>query len=145
MTICPTQYSQNLWEENPAESSFQAIPSTVTGECSVERFLHSMSCIDCGDRFFELNETLPIVFVEDGGRWVCEYEPLGLMGYGDNLCEAFRLLQEDLVATYDELAEEPDEALTEDARELRNQIVGLVTVQFKPPWGDGLTLRPIIE
>lgn len=143
MTAYPTSYSQQLWEDSSLEPA-REIPLTIAAECSVDRVEHEMTHIDCGDRSFELRQALSLVLVSEDGRWFCEYEALGLLGYGDSPHEALRVLQEDFLATYDGLINEPDEALTLGARELRDTLEELVTVRSRVT-PSGLTLRSSME
>jgi len=78
-------------------------------------------------RVFLLQRELVAYLKREGPVWGCEVDELHLMGYGYSIEQAIRGLMEDFAASYDGLAHEPDHALTEDARQLRDAIVPLVT------------------
>lgn len=91
----------------------------VAGQVSI---LHIRS----GDRQFALRkEVRPCLGVEES-LWTCELGELHLLGFGRSPEEAVERFMDDFAATYDGLIDDEDEALTEDARRLRDALRSLI-------------------
>ena len=57
---------------------------------------------------------------------MCEFEPLGILGYGESRHDALNAFRLDFASSWDEIAQEKDEHLTLDAQELKQKLCNLV-------------------
>ncbi len=86
----------------------------------------AITYVQSGVRRFMLRKELRPDLIREGSLWSCELDELHLMGYAPTHQEAIQAFMDDFAATYDGLADEADDDLTLDARDLRDAIVGLV-------------------
>ena len=82
--------------------------------------------VDYGNRRFVLNEQIQIQQDFRGSMWICEFKPLGILGYGESRHEAVNSLRRDFAICWDNIAQEDDKNLTLDAQELKQKLRGLV-------------------
>ncbi len=82
--------------------------------------------IDYGNSRFLLTEQIQIQQDFRNGVWVCEFEPLGILGYGSSRHEAVVSFRRDFAACWHDIAEEEDDKLTLDAQELKEKFRNLV-------------------
>ena len=66
------------------------------------------------------------VSYEEGCAWTCECSRLASVGFGASRGEAIKSFEEDAIVTCDGLVNEPDENLTLDAMEIRDEFRRLV-------------------
>jgi len=78
------------------------------------------------DREFKLNEPLTIMVKWDGEGWVYEAEGIGIVGFGHVRREAAVAFGQDFAACWDNYALAADEALTQDAIDLKVALIALV-------------------
>ena len=86
-------------------------------------YIESIS--SCG-RSFKFNRPICVVVDHESGYWIHEYHALEIYSYGETCAESRRMFDEDFVACWDGIADEPDEKLTLDARELKKVLRELV-------------------
>lgn len=106
-----------------------SVPESTGRELESQSFpgLIGLQGIESSGRVFMLRKGLVAHLMREGSVWSCQVADLHLMGYGYSVQQAVSGLMEDFAASYDGLTHEPDHALTEDARQLRDAIVRLVT------------------
>lgn len=78
------------------------------------------------DRRYILKHPIQILPDIVDGVWVHEYEPLGIVAYGQSRSESIEAFRMEFAALWDEYAQEPDESLTEDAKELKRVINDMI-------------------
>lgn len=78
------------------------------------------------NRRFHLNQPIQINPVFHEGVWVHEYEPLRMYAFGHLRHESLQAFKMEFAACWDQLAEEEDNNLTEDAQDLKRQLLALV-------------------
>lgn len=83
------------------------------------------SISSCG-KSFKFKRPICVAVDHESGYWVHEYQPLKIYAYGETLSESRRAFDQDFAACWDGIANEPDEKLTLDAREMKNVMRELV-------------------
>ncbi len=78
------------------------------------------------NRRFHLNQPIQINPVFHEGVWVHEYEPLRISALGHLRHESLQAFKMEFAACWDQLAEEEDDNLTEDAQDLKKQLLAIV-------------------
>ncbi len=86
----------------------------------------SVSIIERGRRRFVLKKSLRVRVGIEGGVWVLEYAPLGILAYGRMQEEALAAFRTDFASAWDQVAKEVDAKLTRDARSLKKRLLSLV-------------------
>jgi hypothetical protein len=79
-----------------------------------------------GNRSFVLHKPIQIRIDCQDGIWIHEYEPLGILSYAPSRAESLDAFRMDFAACWDLVAQESDEKLTADARELKRKLLNLV-------------------
>lgn len=85
-----------------------------------------VSIIERGRRRFILKKSLRVRVGIEGGVWVLEYAPLGILAYGSSQEEALAAFRTDFSSSWDQVAKEADAKLTRDARALKKRLLSLV-------------------
>ena len=85
-----------------------------------------VSIIERGRRRFVLKKSLRVRVGIEGGVWVLEYAPLGILAYGSTQEEALAAFRTDFSSSWDQVAKEADAKLTRDARALKKRLLSLV-------------------
>jgi len=85
-----------------------------------------VSIIERGRRRFILKKSLRVRVGIEGGVWVLEYAPLGILAYGSTQEEALAAFRTDFSSSWDQVAKEADAKLTRDARALKKRLLSLV-------------------
>jgi len=85
-----------------------------------------VSIIERGRRRFVLKKSLRVRVGIEGGVWVLEYAPLGILAYGPTQEEALAAFRTDFSSSWDQVAKESDAKLTRDARGLKKRLISLV-------------------
>jgi hypothetical protein len=75
-----------------------------------------------GSYNYLLRRPVQILSAQQGGLWVFECPAYGLSAAAANREEAFEQLREEFACLYEGLVNEPDEALSLDAIELRDKL-----------------------
>ena len=75
-----------------------------------------------GDRSYLLRRPVQVLSARQDGLWVFECPAYGLSAFAADRDEAFAHLREEFAFVYEGLADEPDDALTRDARALRDRL-----------------------
>lgn len=78
------------------------------------------------NRRFHLNQPIQIYPVFHEGVWVHEYEPLRISAFGHLRHESLQAFKMEFAACWDQLAKEEDDNLTEDAQDLKKQLLAIV-------------------
>ena len=86
-------------------------------------FRVALDKLPCADHVFDL-DNLELRFTQDGDVWCCE--ACGLASYGHNPTEASISFCEDFGVLWDEIAQQPDEALTTSAQQMKKCILSAV-------------------
>jgi hypothetical protein len=73
-----------------------------------------------------LKKSLRVRVDIEGGVWVFEYAPLGILAYGRTQEEALAAFRTDFASAWDQVAKEVDAKLTRDARSLKKRLLSLV-------------------
>ena len=82
--------------------------------------------VSYGDRVFRLRRAIEIKVGFHEGLWVHEFEPLCLLAYAPTRSESLDALRQNFVAAWDEIAQEDDTNLTDDARDLKRRLLDVV-------------------
>lgn len=77
---------------------------------------------------FELGDPLPLELYRDHEQhtWVCESKELGILACGESPEQAVHSFSEDFAMLWEEIAQCPDDSLSEDARELKGILLQTV-------------------
>ena len=78
------------------------------------------------NRRFHLRQPIQITPVFHEGVWVHEYEPLKIFAFGHSRHESLHAFKMEFSACWDQLAQEEDNNLTEDAQDLKRLLLSLV-------------------
>lgn len=81
-----------------------------------------LHAFEWGGKHYSLREPLEYTLAFDGEVWIYDVPKLGIHVGAPSLQEAYVQLQEEFVGLIDGLLDEPDENLTADAVELRDQL-----------------------
>lgn len=79
----------------------------------------------CG-KSFKFKRPICVVVDHESGYWIHEYQSLKIYAYGETLSESRRMFDEDFAACWDGVANEPDDKLTPDAREMKKVLRDMV-------------------
>ncbi len=83
-------------------------------------------------KLFILAHPIACVIVEEHKELlVSEFEPLGILAYGENRAEVIRAFSHEFAILWDAIAQEPEAQLTEDARLLKKKLNEMVK-EVKP-------------
>lgn len=79
-----------------------------------------------GNRLYRLRDQLSIRVDYHDGLWLHEYEPLGIIGYGETRRESLDAFRMEFASMWDYIALEDDASLTLDAQALKRKLTALV-------------------
>jgi len=85
-----------------------------------------MSVIERGRRRFLLKKSLRVRVGVEGGVWVYEYSPLGILAYGSTQEEARDAFTTEFASAWEQVGKEDDSNLTRDAKSLKKRLLSLV-------------------
>jgi hypothetical protein len=85
-----------------------------------------MSVIERGRRRFILKKSLRVRVGVEGGVWVYEYSPLGILAHGSTQEEARDAFQVEFASAWNQVGKEDDSNLTRDAKSLKKRLLSLV-------------------
>jgi addiction module RelB/DinJ family antitoxin len=85
-----------------------------------------ISVIERGKRRFILKKSLRVRVGVEGGVWVYEYSPLGILAYGSTQEEARDAFTTEFASAWEQVGTEDDSNLTRDARSLKKRLLSLV-------------------
>jgi hypothetical protein len=111
-------FSAVLATAAPRESS---IPPVMVSEVAVH-----ISEVRCGGRIFRLSESIILKRSAENGLIYIESRPLSILSYGSSVLEAVYSFCEDFATMWDVIAQDDDNTLTEDARQVKRYLTGLV-------------------
>lgn len=86
----------------------------------------SMGVIEWRRKRFILRKSLHVRVGLEGGVWVYEHEPLGILAHGSSQAEAFDAFRAEFVSAWEQIAKEEDARLTRDARMLKKRLLSIV-------------------
>lgn len=92
----------------------------------LSRYLINLDRIPFDDRVFELNNPISVALYEEDGLWNCEYEACAILSVGNVSVEAVRSFCEDFSVLWDEIAQSPDDSLTNEARRVKACLLSVV-------------------
>ena len=79
------------------------------------------------DRFiFRLNRPIELALEAVQGGWICEDKRFALSGFGKTSAAAICSIFEDFTVLWKEIAQAPDEELSEEAQSTKHDLLGLV-------------------
>lgn len=85
-----------------------------------------MSVIERGRRRFILKKSLRVRVGVEGGTWVYEYSPLGILAYGSTQEEARDAFTTEFASAWGQVGKEDDANLTRDGKSLKKRLLSLV-------------------
>jgi len=85
-----------------------------------------MAVIEWGRKRFLLKKTIRVRVGFEGGVWVYEYEPLGILAHGSTEAEAMDAFRTEFASAWNHIAKEDDANLTRDARGLKKRLLSIV-------------------
>jgi DNA-damage-inducible protein J len=85
-----------------------------------------ISVIERGKRRFILKKSLRVRVGVEGGVWVYEYSPLGILAYGSTQEESRDAFTIEFDSAWEQVGKEDDLNLTRDARSLKKRLLSLV-------------------
>jgi DNA-damage-inducible protein J len=85
-----------------------------------------ISVIERGKRRFILKKSLRVRVGVEGGLWVYENSPLGILAYGSTQEEARDAFTTEFASAWEQVGKEDDANLTRDARSLKKRLLSLV-------------------
>lgn len=86
----------------------------------------SMSVIEWRRKRFVLRKTLQVRVGLEGGVWVYEYEPLGILAHGSAQADALDAFRMEFASAWEQIAREDDARLTRDAKALKKRLLSIV-------------------
>ena len=86
----------------------------------------SMGVIEWRRQRFILRKSLQVRVGLEGGVWVYEYEPLGILAHGSSQAEALDAFRMEFSSAWERIAKEDDARLTRDARALKKRLLSVV-------------------
>ena len=86
----------------------------------------SMGVIEWRRQRFILRKSLRVRVGLEGGVWVYEYEPLGILAHGSSQAEALDAFRMEFSSAWEQIAKEDDARLTRDARALKKRLLSVV-------------------
>jgi addiction module RelB/DinJ family antitoxin len=86
----------------------------------------SMGVIEWGRKRFILRKSLQVRVGLEGGVWVYEYEPLGILAHGSSQAEALDAFRTEFASAWEQIAKEDDARLTRDAKALKKRLLSIV-------------------
>jgi hypothetical protein len=75
---------------------------------------------------FKLNTTIEVSLYVEDGLWNCEYQPFSSLSSGPTPEQALYSFCEDFSVLWHEIAQAPNETLTEDAKNLKKALLSAV-------------------
>jgi len=116
------------------EARLPSIPERRWLDIGIQHFVQIES-VRYGHRRWSLREPIMAAVTVSESIVSCEYEPLHLLGYGKSLDEAIAAIKYDFVVAYDEIAEEDDENLSADAKDLKAALLSITgCLVLSPEW-----------
>ena len=85
-----------------------------------------ISVVERGKRRFILKKSLRVRVDVEGGVWVYEYSPLGILAYGSTQEKARDAFSIEFASSWEQVGKEEDSNLTRDARSLKKRLLSLV-------------------
>jgi DNA-damage-inducible protein J len=85
-----------------------------------------ISVIERGKRRFILKKSLRVRVGVEGGVWVYEYSPLGILAYGSTQEEARDAFTTEFASVWEQVGKEDDSNLTRDAKSLKKRLLSRV-------------------
>ena len=85
-----------------------------------------ISVIERGKRRFILKKSLRVRVGVEGGVWVYEYSPLGILAYGSTQEEARDAFTTEFASAWEQVGKEDNSNLTRDAMSLKKRLLSLV-------------------
>ena len=85
-----------------------------------------ISVIERGKRRIILKKSLRVRVGVEGGVWVYEYSPLGILAHGSTQEDARDAFTTEFASAWEQVGTEDDSNLTKDAANLKKRIVSLV-------------------
>lgn len=98
------------------EDALKSIQTTM----QIERELQD------GGNIFHLRTPIRVEVAVEDGLWHCESTTLGIVAAGQSQEDAFRSFTEDFAVLWEEIAQAPDEELTDDAIRLKHALRNIV-------------------
>ena len=86
----------------------------------------SMGVIEWRRQRFILRKSLQVRVGLEGGVWVYEYEPLGILAHGSSQAEALDAFRMEFSSAWEQIAKDDDARLTRDARALKKRLLSVV-------------------
>jgi hypothetical protein len=75
---------------------------------------------------FELNDAIQVILYKEDGVWYCEGESFSILAFGNTAAEAVHSFSEDFVVLWEEIAEAPDDSLTQEAQDVKRNLISAV-------------------
>ena len=108
------------WEQQSG-----APPLSPSGAFS-QKFAIELPHIRFDGTFFELNSPLCVLLWVEDESWVCEDEGKHITSFGDSSERALHSFCEDFSVLWEQIANEDDEVLTTDARQVKDFLISIV-------------------
>lgn len=86
----------------------------------------TMGVIECRRKRFILRKSLQVRIGLEGGVWVYEYGPLGILAHGSSQADAMDAFRTEFTSAWEQIAKEDDARLTRDARALKKRLLSVV-------------------
>lgn len=98
-------------------------PASIAALCPrLSKFLIKLDEIKFGDAIFRLNAPISVALYEEEGVWYCENQDFSSLAFGASPIEAVSSFYEDFSVLWHEIAEAPDETLTDDAQKVKEAL-----------------------
>jgi hypothetical protein len=108
-----------------AEQSF-ALPATLPAVGRSPQIAVYFPDIKFERTIFRLNRPVELTLDRVDGGWTCEEQVFSLFGFGKSSMEAICSVFEDFAVLWDEIANVPDESLSEDAQRTKLTLLAFV-------------------
>jgi hypothetical protein len=95
-------------------------------DCFPQKFIVSFEEVKVDRRVFQLNRPLDLLLERADGGWSCEEPILALVGFAGESVDAVCSVFEDFSVLWDEIAQAPDDVLSEDAQRTKQELLSFV-------------------
>jgi hypothetical protein len=95
-------------------------------DCFPRKIIVSFKEVKVDRRVFQLNRPLDLLLDRGDDGWSCEEPILALFGFGKKSVNAICSVFEDFSVLWDEIAQVPDDVLSEDAQRTKRELLALV-------------------
>lgn len=91
-----------------------------------QKFLIKLDQIKFDGILFTFHQPVDITMYDEDGMWVCEAPQFSIYAYGKTVTAAAHSFYEDFTVVWDEIAQIPDNDLSQDAQQMKRALLAAV-------------------